>query len=487
MSSSIKTKAINGIKWSIIDNLANSGITFIVGLVLARLLTPSEFGILGLITVFIAISTSIVDAGLATALIRKVDTSDKDYNTVFYCNLIIAILLVIVLCLFSDAISIFFKEPILKSVLPIMSLLLIINAFSIIQRTILVKQINFKIQAKISFIASIGSGILGITMALMNFGIWSLVIQQLSRQLLLSVLLWVYNKWRPSFVFSKKSFRELFGFGSKLLLANLINTIFKNMFLLIIGKIYTSEQLGKYTRAEQFSSILTNNLSIVVQKVSFPSLSSIQNEKDRLIFAFRKIIKYSAAVTFPLVLGLLAVAKPLIISIIGEKWIDSVSYLQIMCTFGLLYPLSAVNLNMLNVQGVSNLILKLEVIKKILFIPVFIVGFFYDLHVMIIALSVYYYIDYFLNSYYSKKFFNYGTWQQIKDVFPIFLISLIVSLCTWFITLLEISFVYMLFIQLLVFLTTYLLLNEICKQSEYLELKAMLIDSIKTIRLRNKE
>ena len=478
----IKSKAIGGIKWSIIDNLANSGITFIVGIVLARLLTPSEFGILGLITVFIAISNTIVDGGLTTALIRKKYASNEDYNTVFYCNLIIAFLLFLALSLSSGYISDFFNESILKYITPIMSLLLLINAFSIIQRTILIKQINFKTQAKISLIASTGSGVLGITMAILNFGVWSLVIQQLSRQFLLSTFLWILNKWRPSLIFSNKSFKELFGFGSKLLIANLINTVYKNMFLLIVGKIYSADQLGKYTRAEQFITILTGNLTQVIQKVSFPTLSSIQDERDKLLYGFRKILKYSAAVTFPLVFGLAAIAKPLIISLIGYKWIESVLYIQIMCTYGILYPLSMINLNMLNVKGVSNLILKLEIIKKILFIPIFFIGYYIDLKSMIISLAIFNYVDYFLSTYYAKRFFNYGTLDQIKDIFQIFIISLIVALCAWSVILLNMSALITLSVQLAVFLIMFLTINELFNQKEYLELKMLLKEQFTRIQ-----
>jgi len=479
---SIKDKAIKGIKWSFIDNLANSGITFLVGIVLARLLTPTEFGILGLITVFIAISNTIVDGGFATALIRKPDASDNDYNTVFYCNLGIAILLMITLILSSNAIATFFKEPILKTVTPTMSLLLIINAFTIIQRTIFVKRIDFKTQAKISFIASVGSGIIGISLALLKFGVWSLVAQQLSRQVLLSLFLWLNSSWKPRLIFSNNSFKELFGFGSKVLIANLVNTFYQNIFYSIIGKLYSTEQLGKYTRAEQFNTIFTNNLTMIIQKVSFPMLSSIQNDHEQLIFLFRKTIMYSAIITFALVLSLAAMAKPLILLLIGEKWIQSVEYLQIMCCYGVLYPLTNVNINMMNIKGRSDLLLKLEVIKKFLFIPVFIVGFYFELKYMLWAAVVYYYIEFLFNSYYSERFFGYGTWKQIKDLIPVFLLSFFVATCMWSITLFSLPLIITLVLQFLIGLLLFYFGYEIISLPEYYELKNILVLQLKDLR-----
>jgi len=472
---SLKNKAVRGIKWSFIDNLANSGITFIVGIFLARILSPAEFGILGLIAVFIAISNSIVDGGFATALIRKSNASDEDYNTVFYSNLIFAFGLTVILILASNGIAVFFKEPILRYITPVMSLVLIINSFTIIQRTIFVKKIDFKTQAKISLIASIGSGIIGISLALLKFGVWSLVAQQLSRQALLSVFLWLFSTWRPKFTFSKESFKELFGFGSKILIANLVNTFYQNIFYTIIGKLYSTEQLGKYTRADQFNTIFTNNLTLVIQKVSFPILSSIQEDRDKLTFVFRKTLIYSSIITFAFVLALAAIAKPLILILIGYKWIDSVQYLQIMCLYGMLYPLQIVNLNMLNVQKRSDLILKLEIVKKIIFVPVFIVGLYFSLIDMLWAAVIYYYIEYFLNSFYSKRYFGYGTLKQIIDLFPIYLISFLVAISIWSITLLNLSNISTLIIQVFLCVLLFPLSYKLIGLVEYKELKQIVL------------
>lgn len=469
--SSLKNKAINGIKWSFINNLAHSGITFLVGIVLARLLTPAEFGTLGLIMVFIAVFNIIIDGGFVTALIRKPDASDEDYNTVFFCNIGVSLFFMLLLCLCSQTIADFFNEPILRFVTPVMSLLLLIYAFAIIQQTILVKKLAFKVQTKISLIASFGSGFIGIGMAFMNFGIWSLVGQQLSRQLLLTTILWFSSSWKPKWLFSKQSFEELLGFGWKILVGNLINTFYKNIFMVVIGKMYSTAQLGLYNRAEQFNLILTENLSSVILKVSFPVFSQIQNDKDRMMFLFRKTLIYSSIITFSSICGLAAVAKPLILVLVGEKWLESVKYLQIMCCYGVLYPLQQLNVIILSVYGRSDLLLKLEVLKKLIFIPVLFVGYYFDLTSMLWAAVVYYYIEFVANSWYSERFFGYGTWKQAKDLFPILLLSTFIAICMWCVTLLSIPSIFVLILQCLVGLSLFIGVYEWTSQTEYIELK----------------
>ena len=364
MSESLKQKTVKGVGWSFADNIANSGITFLVGLVLANILTPEEYGIMAMVTIFIAVSNSIVDSGFSNALIRKTNIRSVDYNTVFYFNLIVSIFLYLILYVSAPAISVFFKEPVLVDVMRVIGWILIINAFAIIPRTIFVRNINFKAQTKVSLIASVSSGVIGIGMALAGWGVWSLVGQQLSRQLLNTVFLWIFCRWRPLWEFSTQSFKELFGFGSKLLASGLIDTIYRDIYYLIIGRFYSAADLGQYTRASQFNTIFSSNLTSVVQRVSYPVLSSIQNEPERLLGAYRRVIKTTMLITFACMLGLAAVAKPLIVILIGEKWLPAVYFLQIICFSGMLYPLHAINLNILQVKGRSDLFLKLEIIKK---------------------------------------------------------------------------------------------------------------------------
>lgn len=482
---SLKHKTVKGVAWSFADNIASSGITFLVGLILARLLSPDEYGIMAIITIFIAISNSIVDSGFSNALIRKTNIKSVDYNTVFYFNLVVSFILYLTLYISSPAIGSFFKEPILVELTRIIGWILIINALAIIPRTILVRNVDFKTQTKVSLISSISSGIIGISMAVSGMGVWSLVGQQFSRQLLNTIFLWIYCKWFPIWEFSMKSFKEMFNFGSKLLISGLINTIYQNVYYLIIGRFYTSAQLGQYTRAEQFNTIFSSNLTSVIQRVSYPVLSCIQDEPSRLREAYRKVIKMTMFVTFACMLGLAAVAKPLIIILIGEKWSISARFLQIICFSGMLYPLHAINLNILQVKGRSDLLLKLEVLKKIIAIFPIGLGIFYGIECMLwgsVFISI---IAFFLNSYYSAELIKYSTSSQIKDILPTFLVSLFVTSIMWSITLFKFPLYLLLILQIIVGIILAIAIYEKLNNPEYLEAKRILLSAFEKIKYQN--
>lgn len=475
---SLKNRTFNGMKWGLLDNLANSGVTFFVGLILARMLTPTEFGIIGIITIFINISIVIIDGGFATALIRKPDVTKDDYNTVFYVNILISVGLMFLLYTSSGIIADFFNQPTLSTVLPTMSLILLFNACSMIQKTILVKRLDFRSQAYVSLVSSITSGFIGIGAAYKGMGVWALAFQQLSRQFIMMIGLWIANHWIPMLRFSLASFKEMFNFGSKILVANIINSLYKDIFLAVIGKMYTARDLGFYNRAEQFNMIFSNNFGQIVQKVSLSSLSQIQNDADRFCHSYQKMAKYIGIFTFAAVFGLAAIAKPLIITLIGIKWEASIYLLQIMSLYAAIYPLHQLNLNILNVKKRSDLFLKLEVIKKFLFIPVICVGFFYELQFMIWAAVIYYYIEYFVNSWYSKSLSGYGTWQQIKDLVPLYIISIIVSIGVWTITLTSLPYLLMLQLQIVAAIILYIIIYTVIKQPEFLEIRGVCVKKI---------
>lgn len=477
-SESLKQKTFNGMKWGVLDNLANSGVTFLVGLILARMLSPVEFGILGIITIFINLSIVIIDGGFATALIRKPNADNNDYNTVFYANIIVSVGLILLLYFTSDPIAVFFNQPLLAQVLPVMSIILLFNACSLIQKTILVKQLDFKSQALISLVSSTTSGIIGISAAFQGWGVWSLAIQQISRQFIMMIGLWIANHWIPAFRFSTRSFHELFGFGSKILLANIINSIYKDMFLAVIGKMYTARDLGYYNRAEQFNLIFSNNFGQIVQKVSLSSLSQLQHNGERFYSSLRKMTRYVGIFTFAAVFGLSAIAKPLIITLVGQKWEFSVHLLQIMSLYAAIYPLQQLNLNILNIRKRSDIILRLEIIKKLLFTFVIIVGFFFRLEWMLWAAVIYYYIEFILNSWYSKKLAGYGTWNQLKDLLPFYLISIIVSVGVWTLTFLEIPYLLMLPLQILSATLLYCTIYALMGTPEYYEVKTFFTTKI---------
>lgn len=479
MADSLKNKTVKGVGWSFVDNISNQGITFLVGLVLARILTPAEYGVMAIVTIFIAISNSIVDSGFSNALIRKMKIERVDYNTVFYFNLIVSLVLYILLFLSAPTISVFFKEPILVDVMRGIGWILVINAFAIIPRTILVRNVDFKTQTKVSLISSIFSGVIGIGMALKGFGVWSLVGQQLSRQLLNTIFLWFFCRWRPVLEFSVRSFRELFGFGSKLLLSGLLNTVYKDIYALVIGRCYSAADLGQYTRASQFNTIFSNNLTTVVQRVSYPVLSSIQNEEERLRDAYRRVIKVTMLVTFACMLGMAAVAKPLLMLLIGEKWLPAVYFLQIICFAGMLYPLHAINLNILQVKGRSDLFLKLEIIKKVIATIPIVIGIFWGIELMLWGSVCTSFIAFFLNSYYSAPLIGYPTLHQIKDVVPTFSISFGVATAMWSLSLLPLSYYVMLPLQCIVGLLLAFLIYERVKLPEYMEIRQLVVYVLK--------
>ena len=471
MSDSLKQKTVRGVGWSFLDNIANQGVTFLVGLVLARLLTPAEYGVMAIITIFIAVSTSIVDSGFSNALIRKVDSRRIDYNTVFYFNLVVSLLLYVVLYFAAPLIADFFREPILIKVMRVIAWILVINAFAIIPRTLLVKEVDFKTQTKVSLISSITSGFIGVGMAVAGMGVWSLVGQQLSRQLLNTLFLWVFCRWRPVWEFSVQSFKELFNYGSKLLLSGLLDTVWREIYYVVIGRCYAPAVLGQYTRAQQFSVIFSSNLNSVVQRVSFPVLSSIQNEAERMREAYRRIIKITMLITFACMLGLAAMAKPLLLLLIGEQWMQAVHFLPIICFSAMLYPLHSLNLNILQVKGRSDIFLKLEVIKKAIGVGPILLGIFYGIEYMLWGSVAISFIAYFLNSYYSAELIQYSTWQQIRDVLPSFLVSIIVATIMWSFTLLPCPVWILLLLQIVAGLVLAFVIYERLRLAEYMEIK----------------
>ena len=479
MQVSLKGKTIHGVIWSLIDNVSSSGVIFFVGIILARLLTPEEYGVMAMVSIFIAISNSIIDSGFSSALIRKVKVKPIEYNTVFYFNLLISLLLYICLFFISPFIALFFREPILCEVMRVIGLILIINALSIIPYTIFVREINFKTQTIISLIASVGSGVIGVWMAFSGQGVWSLVGQQLGRQCLNTLFLWFFCHWKPTVSFSMTAFKEMFGFGSKLLLSGLLDTIYKDIYYIVIGRCFSSSILGQYTRAKQFSMVFSTNLTTVVQRVSFPVLSSIQDDSIRLREAYRKVIKSTMLVSFACMLGLAAIAKPLLILLISDKWLPAVYFLQIVCFSNMLYPLHAINLNILKVKGRSDVFLKLEVIKKVLAIFPILVGVYLGIEMMLWGSVIISVISYFLNAYYSASLINYSVYEQLKDIFPSFIVSLGVGFLMWSISLLSISYYLMLIIQLSTgFILAYLIYNWL-RLDEFLEIKSIANNYVK--------
>ena len=470
---SLKDKTVKGTIWSGIDNVAHFGVTFLVSIVLARLLSPDDYGLIGIITIFTAVCTTLINGGFTNALIRKKDATDDDYNTAFIVNLGVSILLYFVIYLCSPFIANFFHREELVALTQVSSLVMVIGALGLVQQTRLTKRIDFKTQTKITIAASVASGIVGIVMALMGFGVWSLVAQSLTSQGLRTILLWAANKWIPQFRFSSESFHELFGFGWKMMVSGLLDTVWKELYQVVVGKFYSPATLGQYTRANQFSTLFSSNLTTVIQRVTYPVLSNIQDDKERMVAAYRKMIKTTMFVTAISMFFLGAISEPLLYCLIGPKWHEAATYLPLICITGSTYPLHAINLNMLQVQGRSDLFLGLEVIKKIIGIAPLSVCIFYGILPMLYTSILTTIIAYFLNSYFSGKFLGYSSWMQIKDIAPSYGLATLVALSVFFFKYLSTTYWIVLPIQIIIGSAVLVCVCQKTKIEEYVELKRM--------------
>lgn len=482
MSESLKSKTVKGVGWSAIDNVAQMGVTFLVSIVLARLLSPDDYGLIGLITIVTAVCTTLVNGGFSTALIRKKDITDDDYNTAFIVNLGMSLLLYAVVYLCSPFIADFFQRKELIPLTRVSSLGLVVGALSLVQQARLTKRIDFKSQTKITLVASVASGVIGIVMALLDFGVWALVAQTLSNQALRTIFLWVVNRWTPQLRFSKDSFHNLFGFGWKMMLSGLLDTVWKELYQVVVGKFYNPATLGQYTRAGQFSKMLSSNLTNVIQRVTYPVLSNIQDDKERMISAYRKMIKITMFITAIGMFFLGAIAEPLLYCLIGPKWHEAATYLPLICISGSTYPLHAMNLNMLQVQGRSDLFLGLEIIKKIIALGPLFIGAFVGIMPMLYTNILTSVICYFLNSYYSGKLLGYSSWMQMKDIAPSYGVATLVALSVFFLKYLPISNWAILPMQIVMGGVVFILLSDMFKMKEYKALLGIANPYFKKIR-----
>lgn len=470
---SLKEKTVKGVGWSAADAFLGQGVTFIVGLVLARLLTPEEYGLIGIVTIFTTVLLGVVDSGFSNALIRKSEVTDDDYSTLFFFNLAVSIVMFLLLFIGAPWIASFFERPQLINLVRVMGLLLIIQALSIVQNTILSRRIDFKTKTKASLISAISSGIIGIVMAYMGFGVWSLVAQQLSRQFIYSSCLWIYNHWWPKMKFSIQSLKYMWGFGWKLLVSGLLDSIWKELYQIVVGKFYSPTILGQYTRSKQYSSLFSSNLTTIVQRVSYPVLSQVQDNEERMVAAYRRVIKTTMFVTAITMIALGAVAEPLIYCLIGPQWHIAATFLPLICISMSLYPLHAINLNMLQVQGRTDIFLYLEIIKKIIAVFPICLGIFVDIYWMLIGTIFTGIVAFFLNSYYTGKKLGYSSWMQLKDIAPSYGIAFLIAVCVYFFKYLPISNWLILPIQISVGMIVFILVCEQTQLEEYVEVKSI--------------
>lgn len=482
---SLKDKTVKGMGWSAIDQISRMGISFVVGIVLARLLSPDEYGLIGILAIFIAVFTFLCDSGFTNALIRKKNIREIDYSTVFYINLGLSFLLALILFLCAPLIARFFERPELIALTRVMSSVVIINALAMVQRVRLTKAVDFRSQTKITIVASTVSGAIGIVMAYTGYGVWALVGQQITAQGTNTILLWIYNRWSPKLEFSISSFKEMWFFGWKLLVSGLIDTTWTEFYQVVIGKCYMPATLGLYTRATQFTKMFSSNLNNVIQRVSFPVLAEMQDDRFRLKNGYKRIIRCTMLPTFVLMLGLAACAKPMVLFLLGDKWLGCVPFIQLVSFSSMLYPLHSLNLNMLQVQGRSDLFLKLEIIKKVVAVGPLLLGIFVDIYWMIGGSVLTGFFAYYLNAYYSGPFLNYNIKEQIKDILPSFWVATSMAIPVYAMSYLPIT-PYILFpLQLIVGAIIVVKICEVKKIPEYIEIKDDVISILsKLIKLK---
>lgn len=434
MPESLTHKTLKGTFWSFAERFTAQGIHFLVMIVIARLLSPKEFGLIGMLAIFIAVAQSLIDSGFSQALIRKQKRIEIDKDTVFFFNIAVSIILYAIIYLLSPWVASFYGEPQLTNIMRVICLVIIIDSFGVVQRANYIIGIDFKTQTKATLIASIISGAIGIYLAFQGYGVWALVYQQLVNSLATVIVLWAFSKWYPHMRYSWNSFKELFGFGSKLMLSGLLDTLYRNLYQLVIGKAFSAESLGYYANAHKFSDFPSSNLTTVLQRVTYPVLCSIQDEDERLALAYRKFLRLSAFIIFPLMCCLAAVSFPLIDLILGEKWHYAAVLLIPICFQMMWYPIHSINLNLLQVKGRSDLFLRLEIIKKIIGVAILFGSLPFGLLAMCYSGIFSSLICLGINTYYTGKLIDVGFFKQAKDISGTLILSLTLFCVVWGIT-----------------------------------------------------
>ena len=424
---SLKQKALSGMFWAAIQQFSVQGITFFVSVILARLLLPSEFGLIAMITIFMGLGETLMNAGLGSSLIRTDNPTQKDYSTVFFFNLGGSLFIYGIVFILAPSIADFYKQDILVSIIRCYSIVFVINAFALIQTTRLTKQLDFKTQMRVSIPTTILGGTIGVIMAYLGFGVWSLVVMALVKAFASAVQLWIYSKWTPIFVFDKQKFKIHFKYGYKLTLSGLLEILYSNAYVIILGKFFAPAQVGYFTRADTLKQLPVSNIAAILGKVTFPIFAEIKDDDVRLKNVYKKIMQIVVFLVAPILLIMSALGEPLFRFLFTEKWLPAVPYFQILCWNGILYPIHAYNLNILNVKGRSDLFLKLEIIKKILITIVLIISFQFGIYGLLYGSVISSIGAFFINTHFSGKFINYSTLEQSKDILPIILLAAIVS------------------------------------------------------------
>ena len=468
--SSLKSKSMKGMAWTGVSRLTTKVVQFLVGIVLARLLMPEDYGIIGMLAIFIAIAQTFIDSGFASALIQKKDRTETDYSTVFYFNFVISLLLYGLFYVSAPWIADFYSMPVLTDVIRVVTLALIINGLTIVQTAKLTIDLNFKLQAIASVLSVVLSGGIAIIMAYKGWGVWALVFQGLFSALVRAAILWAFSRWKPKKAFSYVSFRRLFSFGSKLLCSGMINTVYNNLYTLVIGKTFSAAEVGFFNRGDHFAQLPTQTVQEMVVKVNYPILSSMQDDDAKLVTTYQKLLTAPVFLLYPLLIGLIVLAAPLVEFLIGAKWLPCVPILQIICVGCMFDPLTHINLNLLYVKGRSDLVLKLELIKKPIGFLILFASIPFGIIWMCVGRSVYSFIAFVFNCYYTQKMLHYGFFAQMRVLFPIIVRSILMGIAVYFIAMLIDGNLAKLLVGLLTGVLFYVLLCYLMGDKTYQEL-----------------
>lgn len=477
--SDLKQKTKVGIVWNIIEKIAVQGIGFVLNIILARLLTPSDYGIVGMLTIFLTFSNVFIDSGFSRALIQKQNRNENDYSTVLIFNIIISIIIYIILFFASPAIAQFYKTPELLQLQRVFFLVIILNSLTVVQNAQLQINVDFKHIAIINSFSVIISGIIAIIAAYNGLGPFALVIQTLSKALISAIMFWIIGKWVPKTGFSKKSFKNLFGFGSKLLVSGLLSTTITNVYNLVIGKVYNPASLGYYTRAQQFPEITSGTIASVLNTTTFPLMSSLQNNKDELANTLKKLIKMTSMIVFPAMIGLACLSEPIILVLLGEKWLPASKLLFWISLSYIFTPLSILNMNVLNAIGRSDLFLKIDLVKIPFIILTMIITFPISMKAIVIGKAVTAFLWFYINSFLIGKFYNFGFFKQLWSSWKYIVSAIFMGVFVIFIDKLVVSNVLSLILGLLGGVFSYILLLIIFKDVEFYRILKKLKGKIK--------
>lgn len=423
--SDLKGKTRSGVAWSAVEKISTQGIQFLFSIILARLLSPEDYGIIAMPMIFLVLAQVFIDSGFSNAIIRKPDLKEEDLSTAFYFNIIVGVVCYILLFVASPYIARFYNTPILSDVLKVTALSTLFTPLCAVQQAILTIRLDFKTQAKVSLFAQVVTGIVGVGMAYNGYGVWALAISQAIASLLRTILLWFLSHWYPKTGWSQGSFRYLWGFGSKLMGAGILDCLYQNAYTLVIGKVYQKGELGYYTRAQHFAHLPTSTLYTIIKRVTFPVLSSLQNDGDKLMATFRKIFRQTVFLIFPVMMSLAGVSSPLFSLLLTDKWLPAVPYFQLLCFAMMWRPVDALNLNLLTIHGRSDLFFKLEIIKKVVGVVILFGTLHLGVFILCIGYCGYCVFEIITDTYYSGKLFKYDLLSQLKDISPILILSAI--------------------------------------------------------------